>query len=176
MVCNRTALPLFSEFFSKLLKAIFDDSWEHLTLARSSSFSVPTSSPGSSSRKGLVASKGLSGFLCWRNRDFFPPLFYSVKSNRMYLIATGSIKLKFLFFLGWVNFFAVFWQFYLSALMKLHLKLWNSSSTKSLVELQTQQAGVWKILKTKEPLCDWNIITSKHKQHERAKKNKYIHL
>ena len=35
-----------------------------LTLSRSSSFSKPPSSPASSSRKGLVVSRGVSGFFC----------------------------------------------------------------------------------------------------------------
>lgn len=38
--------------------------WGELTLARSSSFSEPRSSPGSSSRKGFVEVKGVSGFFC----------------------------------------------------------------------------------------------------------------
>lgn len=47
-----------------------------LTLARSSSFSAPTSSPGSSSKKGLEGSRGLSALFCYKTEIKFSVFSY----------------------------------------------------------------------------------------------------
>lgn len=44
---------------------------DELTLARSSSLSVPTSSPGSSSKNGLEGSRGLSALFCYKTNIKF---------------------------------------------------------------------------------------------------------
>lgn len=64
-----------------------------LTLSKSSSFSDMLSSPDSSSRKGFVGSRGVSGFFCWESKgektshnnkitSMFMPFFFCLPANR----------------------------------------------------------------------------------------------
>lgn len=66
MLCHRQTSP------GRKLQSVSGE----LTLARSSSFSVPTSSPGSSSKKGLEGSRGLSALFCYKTERKFSVFSY----------------------------------------------------------------------------------------------------